>query len=253
MSEQIVLKKIENNIGIITLNNPKKCNVINPALIYLFQEHFHELINNKKVHTIIIHGKGKHFCGGADLRHMHKMATASETENKRDALWFSQLFELIHNSEKPTICCVHGHIYGGGIGILAACDIVVSDSGAKFCFPEVKIGLVPATIGLFVTQRIGYQHAKHLMLTAEVFDTETAKDIGLINRISLEDNVLDAGLKIANQLIKNDKHALIETKAWLNKIQPINSNLLFDAANLLAEIRATDSTTARIETFLDKK
>ena len=253
MTTQIVLKTVKDNIGIITLNNPKKCNVINPDLIYLFQEHFHALSEDSNVDVIIINGNGKHFCAGADLNHMNKMASSSESENQRDALWLSQLFELIYSASKPTICCAHGHVFGGGLGIMAASDIVIADPNSSFCFPEVKIGLIPATIAIFILQRIGYQHAKRLMLTADIFDSKYAMHIGLADKISSEDEVLNAGLKIAAQLKNNDKKAIMATKKLLNTLQPIDKDQLTQAADLLAQIRTTDTTRDKITAFLNKE
>lgn len=250
MSNAIVTKTIQDHIGIITLNYPEKCNAINPELIYLFQEHFHALHDDKKVSAIVINGNGKHFCAGADIRQMQKMTEASESENARDAQWLMQLFDMIHQSEKTTLCYAHGHTFGGGLGILAACDIVIAAPSAKFCFPEVKIGIIPATIAPFVTQRIGYQAAKYHMLTATPFDVQTALAIRLVDQLDDKNNGLETALATAQQITQNDANALAVTKQWLNTLHPLEKNLSNQAPKLLAEIRTSNGAKQRITDFL---
>jgi len=237
MTNSIVLAHKEKHVGILTLNNPNKCNVINPDLIVAFQSHFHTLQSDTDIHVILIHGAGKHFCAGADLQHMKKMATASESENERDALWLTQLFQLINTCEKPTIAYAHGHTFGGGLGLLAASDIVIADTQAKFCFPEVKIGLLPATIAPFVVRRIGYQFAKYHMLLSDMFDAETALKIGLIDQIAETSASFDDAKALALSISQHDLRALSATKQWLQTLHPLDKTQIETGAQLLAHAR----------------
>src|SRR3989338_4964695 len=168
---------------------------------------------------------------GYDLK---KMSTVSYDENLQDAKKLAELFYTIYSCEKPTICFAHGKAIGGGLGLLAASDIAIAAPDAGFCFSEVKIGLIPAVISPFVTQRIGYQAAKYEMMTAELFDAQKALKIGLIDKDDQD------AMGLAEIMLANSQHAMQEIKAWLNKLKPITQEQVNQAAELLASIRAAN-------------
>src|SRR3989338_6827991 len=202
---------IKNKLGFITLNHPKKNNALSPALRNALIEALHQMGNDDTVHVIILHSNGKNFCAGADLSNMLDVAQKSLDDNLKDAHHFATLFHQLHSCSKPTIACAQGKIMGGGIGLLAACDIVVSEENAEFCFSEVKLGLVPATITPFVLNKISVQMAKYLMLTAEWFDAKKAKEIGLVDHIC-DTHAIDLAIRLAQQLLENDQLAIQNIK-----------------------------------------
>ena len=129
----------KNNIGFITLNNPEKHNCLSLAMMEALLNAYHDFENNPAIHAIILTANGKNFCAGADLAHMKKMAVASYEENLQDAKNLAQFFYKIYACQKPTIGYVQGKALGGGVGLVAAQDIVIADKNAAFSFPEVSI------------------------------------------------------------------------------------------------------------------
>lgn len=236
MRSQKILVTIQNNIGVITLNHPEKNNCLSQDIMADLVKIYRDLENTAAVKIIILNANGKHFCAGADLSHMEAMKKASYEENAKDARTLAQFFYDIYICQKPTICCVHGKSMGGGVGLLAVHDIVVATRDALFCFPEITIGLMPAVIAPFVTQRIGYSQAKHHMLTADMFTAEKALHMKLIDEIC-EQSAIDYGLSLAKTLVKNNLIAMQKTKQWLQTLYPITSIQLDQAAQFLAEIR----------------
>jgi len=228
-----IISTINNQIATITLNNPNKSNALDLDMREQLIQAYDEFEKNPDVRIIILNGNGKHFCAGADLNDMKAMAKAPFEKNLEDAKAFVQLFYKIYLCEKPTMGYAHGKIMGGGIGLLAACDIAISANDATFLFPEVTIGLIPAMISPFVTQRIGYQYAKYHMMTAELLDAKKALKIGLIDRIDQD------ALSLAESLLHHNQSAMQATKKWLNELRPITAEQVERAAVLLAEVRGT--------------
>lgn len=246
MSTHPLITTIKNNIGIITLNYPEKNNALNAEIRDELIDVFIAFENNTTVNIIIVNGNGKNFCAGADLTHMLAMTTVSEDENLKDAKQFASLFYQIYSCKKPVITCAHGKTIGGGLGLLSASDIVIAESSTQFCFSEVTLGLVPATIAPFVMQRIGFQYAKYMMLTAELFDTQKALNMRLIDRVCENQTSLDTALTLATHMIKQDQIAMQSTKKWLQNLYPISMAQLDNAARILAAARCSETTKQRL-------
>lgn len=232
----IISTESHNHIGFITLNNPEKHNTINPALINALLAAYHDFENNPSIKVIILHANGKHFCAGGDLQHMDSMKKATPEENLADAKRFAQFFYTIYACKKPTICCVHGKIMGGGIGLMAAHDIVIAEKNAEFCFTEVKIGLMPATITPLIARRIGMHHAKIHMMGAQLFSADTALTISLVDHLT-ENAPLDHANNIAKLLCDNNLNSMQKTKQWLQELYPITQTQLDQGAQYLADFR----------------
>src|SRR3990167_2770989 len=213
-----VISKLSHSVGSITLNHPEKHNCLNPAMISDMLSAYRDAEKNDAVKVILLSANGKNFCSGADVAHMKKMGEVSNAENLSDAKAFVAFFHAIYRCKKPTICYVHGKVLGGGIGLMAAHDIVVATEDVEFSFPEVKIGLMPATIAPFVVQRMGFQQARRYMLSTEFFSSKRACDIGLVDMIGY----YAAAEKYAMQLIENGLPAMKNTKAWLQELCPIS-------------------------------
>lgn len=237
MSE-ILVKKAENGVAEIILNRPEVNNAIDEKLIKLFTESLIKLECDENVRVICIKGSGKHFSAGADLHWMGRAMNFTREENIQDAENLAFLLEKLHNSVKPTVAIVHGAAYGGGVGLIAACDIAIASPDATFCFPEVRLGLVPALISPYVISAIGERQAKRYFLTGEVFDAQRAKEIRLIHEIGSADTLVKT-------LLENSTNAMkIVQKLFLG-----NQKL----PELLAEIRTTEDVKHRMSEFLKKK
>ena len=256
-----VLLSIKDEIATLTLNRPQVRNAFDDVTIQLLNQHIEHLAQNEQVKILLLRGQGDHFCAGADVQWMQKMQTYSLSQNQEDALKFAKLMHNLFNFPKPVICFVHGAVYGGGIGLAACSDIVIASDNAQFCFSEVKLGLVPAVISPYIIAAIDARQAKRYMLTAEVFDAKTAKNLGLVHEIadvmianlSQVEDILQAWIDI---LQKNGPEALMKCKALF---QHFNTNPKFDeealtfTASLIAEIRVSKEGQEGLKAFLEKR
>lgn len=243
---------IQNEIAIITLTHTEKNNILSSALRNELIKHYEQCENDEAIKIIILNASGKHFCAGADLNEMHAMANASFEENLEDAKNLADFFYRLYNCTKPTICCAHGKTMGGGLGLIATHDITIATRTAEFCFPEVKLAMLPATIAPFVSHRIGFTSAQSLMLTAELFSAQRAHEIKLIDYLC-DDDPIDLAFLVAEKMLKNNLAGMQATKKWLRELHPITAKQLDHAAKLLAEIRSTaDAKEALLKQTLRK-
>ncbi|RLD85018.1 MAG: enoyl-CoA hydratase/isomerase family protein, partial [Bacteroidetes bacterium] len=159
----------QNSIVTIELNRPELHNAMNDTMIAELTDVFNEIEKEQSVRVVVLRGKGKSFCAGADLNYMKGIAGFGFEENVKDGKKLAALFRAIYECPLPTIALVHGAAFGGANGLLAACDIVIAEENTTFAFIEVKIGIAPATISPFVIKRIGEFGAKELMMTGKRF------------------------------------------------------------------------------------
>lgn len=241
-----ILTSTQNTLAIITLNHASKNNALTPEMIQQLKHSYLTFDKNPDIHFILLNANGNHFCAGADLNHMLKMGKAPYEENLEDAKKLVTLFHTIYSCKKITLCAVQGNTFGGGLGLIAASDIAIAAENSTFCFSEVKLGLVPATIAPFVVQRLGYQAAKYAMLTAELFDAKKALEIKLI------DKVANDPLEYVRMLEKNKCDALMETKKWLNQLKGISQENVDNAADVLARVRGSEAAVFSIGRFLEQ-
>ena len=234
---------IQNAIAIITLNHPEKNNILSEPMRNELTAHYHQCEQNTSIKIIILNANGKHFCAGADLNEMLAMGNASFDENLNNAKQLAQFFYQIYACKKPTICCIHGKALGGGVGLAAAHDIMIATQTAEFCFPEVKLGLMPATIAPFVLRRIGCHMSKTLMLTAEMFSAKRAYEIKLIDYL-YEHEPIKTALLLAEKMQQNNLAAMQAAKTWLQALSSITPQQLDQAARWLAEMRAGNDAKA---------
>lgn len=244
----IVRTNIENHIAKIELNSPANNNALSPTMIEAITKAFDDAEYNEGIHVILLYTKHGNFCSGADLPHMISMFKKTYEENLLDATQFAGLFLRIYNCKKPVVCFVCGNITAGALGLMSTCDINIATHDAKFSFPEVQLSGVPYTISPFVIKRIGDAHATKLMLTAEIFDAEEARRVGLINYVA-EDS-FKKGLSVATDLQKNNLQSMMETKKWLRTISPLDKTILEKSAESLARMRMKPETRDAIVNFM---
>lgn len=254
MSEKLLIKHdIENEISTITLDDSRNYNAFSEELIKQFMNLIQQIQNNEKVKIVVLKASGKHFSAGADLNSMQSIANSSKESNYKSALFLANLFSTLYHLKKPVIALVQGKAFGGALGLIACCDIVITQANAQFCFSEVKLGLIPATISPYVIQKIGISQARRLFISAEMFDAPFAKSIGLVHHIC-DDNELDVRAnQIVNQLLQNSPAAMAKTKVLLERICPIDSLLIEDTAEMIANIRASEQGQEGLRAFLEKR
>lgn len=241
----------------IALNRPDVHNAFDDALIAELTAALVEAGQNPAVRVVVLTGTGPSFSAGADLNWMRGMAGASEDENRADSLRLAALMRTLQFLPKPTIARVNGAAYGGGVGLIAACDIAIGADTAKFGLTEVKLGLVPAVISPYVVAAIGGRQARRLFLTGEVFDANEACRIGLLHRTAPPDaleETVEATLKL---LAKAGPQAQAEAKRLalrMSGIDEIDAGEI-DSANaaLIARLRVSDEGQEGLGAFLDKR
>ncbi|WP_374047037.1 enoyl-CoA hydratase/isomerase family protein [Massilia sp. YIM B02443] len=255
MDFQTLTVSILDGVATVTLNRPELRNAFNEEAIHELAVAFAALGTTGNVRAIVLAANGPAFCAGGDLNWMKKMAGYSEEENQQDAMRLADMLRTIYLCPKPVVARVHGDCYAGGMGLVAACDIVVASDNAAFCLSEVKLGLIPATISPYVIKAMGEQASRRYFLTAERFTAAEAHRIGLAHEVVPADE-LDATVgAIVKSLLGNSPNAVKEAKTLVREVvgQPVGDTLLIDTANRIAAIRASDEGREGVTSFLEKR
>ncbi len=161
-----IVTEVDNGVGIITLNRPERHNAFDGQTIGELIQALAGMASDSAVRVVVLSSTGKSFCAGADLEWMRTAARWTSAENEADARVLAEMLHRLATLSKPTVARVQGPAYGGGIGLIAACDIAIATFDAQFALSEVKLGLIPATIAPHVIAAIGERHARRYMLTA---------------------------------------------------------------------------------------
>jgi methylglutaconyl-CoA hydratase len=252
-NERLSLTVDKTGIATLTLQRPEKNNAIDDQMILELQTAFEELEKNSHVRVVILAAAGKHFCAGADIEWLQRLANASKAENIKDAKQLARLLRILYTFSKPLIALVQGAAMGGGIGLIACCDIAVGTPDTYFSFSEVKLGLVPATIGPYVIDAIGGRVARRYFLTGEQFDAKKARRWNLLQQIVPVENLPEAGRALAEILIENAPNAVQAAKRLIRLCKPFPKKLLQETSTLLAEIRASAEAREGLRAFLNKR
>lgn len=232
----------------LTLTRPEVRNAFNDELIAALDEAFASL--DPETRVVTLRGEGKVFCAGGDLEWMRKAAGYTEEQNAADALKLANLFARIQSCRALTICVVQGAAFGGGLGLVAACDVAIAVQGTKFCFSEVRLGLIPATISSVVIPKIGPGHARALFATAEVFLADRAERMGLVHQVTAtEEDALAAADKMELLALENGPQAVAEAKRLVLDY-PLS---LEETARRLARARAGEEGREGVNAFLEKR
>ena len=178
--DPVLLNVSPAGVAVITLNRPEKRNAFDEIMIANLSEHFESLKGADHVRVVFIRGAGETFCAGADVDWMRRQGERPREDNETDALDLARMLKHLHELPQLTVALVHGAAMGGGAGLVAACDVAVAATDAKFRFSEVRLGLIPATISPYVMEAIGPRWTKALFATAEGFDGAFAEKIGLV-------------------------------------------------------------------------
>ncbi len=248
-----ILTAIENSILTITLNRPEKRNALNDALLDDLKNALREADKDENLRAILIKGEGKDFCSGADLSALQKISESDVLENWDDADNLRELFSLIRKIKIPVIAAVHGRALAGGCGLATACDLVLSTKTARFGYPEVKIGFVPAMVMAILRRNVSEKRAFELATQGFEFDAETAEKFGLINRI-FDDETFDEDVKkYVSVYEKVSGSAVILSKRLLYQMDGMTFGAALQAgvdANTIA--RLTEDCQNGIAKFLNK-
>jgi methylglutaconyl-CoA hydratase len=248
-----VLVTTEGAIRLLTLNRPEKRNALNDELIAALKKALRDADTDESLRAIVIRGAGKDFCSGADLSSIQKIATALYEENIEDAQSMAELFELIRKVRVPVIAAVHGRALAGGCGLALGCDVVVAGESARFGFPEVKIGFVPAMVAAILRRNLGEKKSFELLTQGFEFSSGEALQLGLINRVVADDELAAAAIDFASVYTKVSGSAVAMTKKLLYEIDGLEfSEAVEKGVVTNAEARMTEDCQKGIARFLEK-
>lgn len=239
----------------LTLNNPEQHNAFDDRMIAELTAALLKLKDNPQVRVVILAANGKSFSAGADLNWMRRMADYTQEENIQDALALAKLMKTLNELPQPTIARVQGAAFGGGVGLVAACDIAIASERSSFCLSEVKLGLIPAAISPYVIMAIGPRQARRYFLTAERFSAAEALRIGLLHQLCPEADLVSTCEQICHQLLQNGPQALGEAKRLIRDVagRSVDGELIQLTAERIAAIRASDEGREGLSAFLDKQ
>ena len=255
MDYQTLTIAVADKVATVTLNRAELRNAFNEQAIAELALAFDELGRNELVRAVVLAANGPAFCAGADLNWMKKMAGYSQDENLADASRLADMLRTIYLCPKPTVAKVQGDCYAGGMGLVAACDIVVAAVGVNFCLSEVKLGLIPATISPYVIKAMGEQAARRYFLTAERFDAAAALRLGFAHEVVAPEDLDTTVAAIVRALVSNSPHAVCAAKKLVREVvdQPVTDALLQDTAERIAAIRASTEGREGVASFLEKR
>jgi methylglutaconyl-CoA hydratase len=255
MENKVILSIDTRGVAEITLNNPDKHNAFDDEVIALLTDAFKEVADNDAVRVVVLSSNGKSFSAGADLGWMKRMASYSLEQNKQDADALAELFRTITFLPQPTIAKIQGAAFGGAVGLTACCDIAIASQKASFCLSEVKLGLIPATIGPYVVSAMGLRNAKRYFMTAERFFAEKAMELGLVSEVVAPEQLdVEVDNMIAT-LLANGPTAVCQAKKLALDIasKPITAELIDDTSARIAAIRVSEEGQEGLGAFFDKR
>lgn len=251
MSELLITD--DGSIRYLTLNRPEKRNALNETLVGNLKQALGEVDANDDLRAVVVRGAGTDFCSGADLSALQKISESNYEENLEDARSLAELFSLMRNVKIPVVAAVHGRALAGGCGLATGCDIVLAAETARFGYPEVKIGFVPAIVTAILRRNVSEKQAFELITQGFEFSATEAKTFGLVNRIfpeaTFEDQVKDylaVYEKVSRSAVSLSKRLLYRTEGMTF------DDALEIGAEVNAAARMTDDCKAGIERFLKK-
>lgn len=242
-------------VAILTLNRPERHNALDQTLVTALIAALKRLDARSDVRVVVLAGAGHSFCAGGDIEYMKRMAEGDIEENRRDALLLAELSHVLDRLSKPTLAVVHGPAFGGGVGLVACCDIAIAAQTATFSLSEVRLGITPSVISPFVIRAIGARQARRYFVSAEVMFAERAAAIGLVHEVVAIDELIGLRDRIIEALLIGAPGAQAEAKAltFLCEQRRIDETLARDTANSLAERRASSEGREGLGAFLEKR
>lgn len=256
-SDSHLVRELRDGCLRLTLNRPNLHNAFGDRLIAELTETLAAAEDDPDVRAIVLTGAGKTFSAGADINWMRSMLEASEDENREDALRLARLLRTLNFHPKPTIARINGAAFGGGLGLIACCDITISVADAVFALTEVKLGLVPAVISPYVLRRIGERHARRYFLNAERFDAPRAMRMGLIDEVVTAESLDDAVERQLRWLSQSGPRAVTEAKSLIFTVTGTNASeqeaLDRKTTEIIARLRVSEEGQEGLGAFLEKR
>jgi methylglutaconyl-CoA hydratase len=212
MTSRLAVSRDPRGVAGVELARPEVRNAFDDVLIAEATDAFRALDDDAGVRVVVLSGRGKAFCAGADLNWMARMVSYGIEENRRDAAALAEMLRAIDECRKPVVARVHGAALGGGTGLAAACDVVVAAAGTLFGTTEVRLGIVPAVISPYVVRKLGESRAREWFLTGERWDADEARRAGLVHRVVPEADLDAAVATVVDAILAGGPEALAEAK-----------------------------------------
>lgn len=244
---------IDGGLATITLNQPDKHNAFDDAVIQQLLTHLATIRDTPNARVMLLQAAGKHFCAGADLGWMKRMASMSYDDNHADARQLARLMQELNSLPIPTIAKIQGAAYGGAIGLIACCDIAIASDNARFCLSEVKLGLAPATIGPYVVAAIGARQCRRLFLSAEVFNSAQAERYQLVHEVVNIERLETRVGELVQGLLKNGPQACKAAKQLIQNIEDKPADMIEQTSALIAELRVSAEGQEGLAAFFGKR
>lgn len=245
----------QQGVATVTLNNPEKHNAFDDLIIKDLTAIFQKVAQSNDIKILVLASTGKSFSAGADLAWMKRMASYSYEDNLKDATSLANMLKALNFLPQPTIAKIQGAAFGGAVGLASCCDIVIAASKASFCLSEVKLGLIPATIGPYVVNAIGLKAARRYFITAERFFADKAQQIGLVDEVvELESLTAEVDKMIAVLLSNGPKAIQAAKKLALDvAFQAFSETLLQDTSQRIAHLRVSPEGQEGLTSFFEKR
>ncbi len=255
MTQKVLSQIDRDGNATVALNRPEVHNAFDPEMGAQLITALKQLEADPKVRAVVLMGQGKSFSAGADIEHMKKSAKFTCEQNYKAAFASAQIFYTLNTLQKPTIARVHGAVRGGGVGLVAACDIAIGSREATFRLSEVRLGIVPAMISPYVVAAIGERYARRYFLSGEEFDSAEAFRIGLLHDLVEADNLNAAISEMLTQLYCGGPQAIAAAKRQIGRIAhaSVSEAVVDETARTIAEIRATAEAQEGLSAFLEKR
>ena len=255
MTDSIAIER-QGPLGLVTMNRPERHNAFDDVLIRELTEALRAMEAEDAIRIVVLSGAGKSFSAGADLNWMKRMAGFSKDENERDAMGMAALMRTLAHLRKPTIARVHGAAYGGGVGLVACCDVAIATQHATFSLSEARLGLIPAVISPYVVAAIGERAARRYFVSAERFDAAEAWRLGLLHDIGGSEGDMDDKISaVVDAMLACGPVAQREAKDLVRAVsgKPVTSELIQDTAARIARLRSSPEGREGVAAFLDKR
>lgn len=251
----VIFKEEIPGCTVIHMNRPKVKNALNPELIAELTRAFDHFSKDRATRVIVLKGLPDMFCAGADLSWMKKAAAYSPDQNINDATHLAKLYQVIEISSKPTVAVVEGGSFGGGIGLIAACDMAIAEENTIFSLSEVRLGLIPGVIAPYLVKAMGQRHAQRLSLTAERFSAQEALRIGLVDYLAPTEKMQSMTHDLLAQLMKGSPQAQTSVKQLFRDIVGVKDAEIrrFITTQAIANARASQDGKEGVQAFLDKR
>ncbi|MBA4792428.1 MAG: enoyl-CoA hydratase/isomerase family protein [Phenylobacterium sp.] len=255
-SKLVRLEASGEGVAVVTINRPDKKNAFDAALIRALSETFETLQGAEHVRVVFVRGAGGTFSAGADLAWMRDAIDYSESDNRDDAMAMAQMLKNLWDVPALTVALVEGGAFGGGAGLVAACDMAIAKADAKFAFSEVKLGIVAATISPYVVAAVGPRTARGLFATGRVFDAAHAEKIGLVTEVVADEAALEAAMEqLIDGMLACGPVAVAESKRIVDRVthERIDRGVMEETARTIARVRVSEEGQEGVRAFLEKR